>query len=136
MGFIGEDGFGVGLLGRAMAGGLKRIEQLAGGVRRLGDGAGGVERRLVEVAVGADVVFVVAAEVADGLLGNLGLSLFRRSGRPVETWDGEGGDAQSGESDAGAEGVDALGENAVEDLGGDELECGAVLDERNGDVAR
>ena len=105
---------------------LEGVEELADSVDRLGDGTGWVECRGGEIAVGADEVVVVAPEAEDGVVG-LGGSSGRRSG----TREYESGDAQGGEGGAGAEGIEAKGEDAVEDLGGHEHDGGAVVEERD-----
>lgn len=125
--------FGSFIRGIATALGLEGFEELANGIDGLGDGAGGVEGWGGKVAVGADEVLVVAGEAADGFFGGFGWIGRRESG---ETGEGESGNAQGGEGDAGTGGIELMGEDAVQDLGGHELDGGAVLEEGDGDVAR
>jgi hypothetical protein len=79
--------------------------------------------------VGADDGFVIEADAVDGLA--LGLGVFEAGGAR----EGEGGDLGGPDSGAGAGGVELVGEEAVGDLGHEELDGGSVLEEGDGEVA-
>lgn len=115
--------------------GFEGLEEFADGMDGLRDGAGGIEGGFGEVTVGADEILVIAGEAADGIvsrLGSSGIGVGRRDG----TRESERGDAQGGDGNAGAKGIEAVGEEAVEDLCGHETNGGVVFKEWNGDLAR
>lgn len=109
---------------------LEGADQLDGGVGGFGDGAGGIQFGGGEVAVGADEVLVVASETGDGFDGRLRFGE-ARAGRARH---GERGDVERVDGGAGALRIEPVGEDAVEDLRGQELDGSAVLEERHGDI--
>lgn len=133
VGGVGQDGVGGGEFGMAAVLRLEGAEQRVRGFGGFGDGTGGVEFGRGEVAVGGDEVLVVATDGGDGLLGfRLGFG---------ETWarralNGERGDVEPVEGGASAFGIEAVGEDAVDDLRGEELDGGAVFEEGHGNILR
>jgi hypothetical protein len=71
---------------------------------------------------------VIEADAVEGFAGRLGV--FEAGGAR----EGEGGDLGGPDGGAGAGGVELVGEQAVGDLGHEELDGGGVLEEGDGDV--
>jgi hypothetical protein len=140
-------GVDVALLGRGLVEGVRSVQELPGFLGSGGDGAKVVEAVLLpglgrqvtgdrlrvtgdrlRVRVGADEGFVIDADAVDGFAGRLGV--FEAGG----AGEGEGGDLGGPDGGAGAGGVELIGEQAVGDLGHEELDGGGVFEEGDGDV--
>jgi len=120
------------IFGRAVVLRVEGVEEFADGFDRLGDRTGRVELGLVEIAVGADEVFVIAGDVADGVA--RAVIWFGDAGPGARQ--GHGGDAQDGGGGAGGVVIEGAGEDPVKDLRGHELDGGSVFQEGDRDAAR
>lgn len=78
--------------------------------------------------VGGDERFVIEADAVDGIA--LRLGIFEAGGAR----EGIGGDLGGPDGGAGAGGVELIGEQAVGDLGHEELDRGCVFEEGDGEV--
>ena len=80
------------------------------------------------VGVGADESVVIETDAVDGLAERLVACEAGGAG------EGIGGDLGGPDGGAGADGVEGMGEEAVDDLGHDELDGGVVFEQGDGDV--